>query len=197
MKYFLYIKTHKPTGMKYLGQTKRDSFTYPGSGQEWLKHLKEHGKDVYTEILGEFDSIQELEKMGRYYSLLWNIVESSEWANLMIETGHGKGWTKGKKRSETTKEKMKKSWENRTHSLDHLVGNFVGRKHTEESKQKMSLARLGKKLPKRTKAWPPQSEETKKKRSEAMKKPWSPARWASYKRKYAINIEKEPLDEIA
>ena len=51
----LYLKTHNKTGMKYLGITTGDTInSYKGSGAEWKKHIKEHGKhDVTTEILYE------------------------------------------------------------------------------------------------------------------------------------------------
>ena len=37
--YHLYVKTHKKTGLKYLGQTKKDPFQYSGSGHRWTKHI--------------------------------------------------------------------------------------------------------------------------------------------------------------
>jgi len=49
--YYLYIKTHNITGLKYLGYTKRkDPYKYKGSGDYWTKHINKHGYDVTTEI---------------------------------------------------------------------------------------------------------------------------------------------------
>lgn len=90
--YYLYIKTHNKTGLKYLGQTKRkDPHKYKGSGKYWLRHLKKHGEDYTTEILHECQSVDELKEKGLYYSRLWNVAESNEWANLMEESGDGAG----------------------------------------------------------------------------------------------------------
>lgn len=92
MTIYLYKKTHAVTGKKYLGKTsKKDPYKYLGSGQDWLAHLEEFGKNVETEIIRECQSKQELNYWGRYYSELWNIVESDEWANKIPETGGGQG----------------------------------------------------------------------------------------------------------
>lgn len=86
---YLYLKTHQKTGLKYLGQTIRNPFTYKGSGKRWTNHLKVHGNDVSTEILKECHSREELKKWGLYYSQLWNIVDNSEFANCTMEEGTG------------------------------------------------------------------------------------------------------------
>lgn len=60
-----------------------------GSGIDWVSHIKEHGLDIKTEILKECNSKKELTKWGKYYSNLWKIVESKEWANRIPESGGG------------------------------------------------------------------------------------------------------------
>ena len=51
---YLYVKTHRKTGLKYLGKTtKKDPHAYHGSGADWKIHLKEHGYDYDTEIIRE------------------------------------------------------------------------------------------------------------------------------------------------
>lgn len=87
MIYYLYLKIHNKTGLKYLGQTIQNPFKYEGSGTYWTRHLKKHGNDVSTQILETFDSQELLKIAGNYYSNLWNIDDSDEWANLMPETG--------------------------------------------------------------------------------------------------------------
>lgn len=87
--YYLYIKTHKKTGLKYLGQTKQDPFTYRGSGKRWNNHLKKHGNDVQTEIIFESSDKEQIAVMGIYYSNLWNVVEDKNWANIIPENGKG------------------------------------------------------------------------------------------------------------
>jgi hypothetical protein len=84
---YLYLKTHNKTGLKYLGQTTKNPQTYLGSGVYWLRHLKEHGEDILTEILYETTSYDEIKEKGLYYSNLWDIVNNTNFANLIPETG--------------------------------------------------------------------------------------------------------------
>jgi hypothetical protein len=86
---YLYIKTHNITGLKYLGKTIQDPYTYNGSGVRWVKHLKKHGNDVTTEIIGQFATIEELTEISIPLSQKLNIVESKQWANLRPESGDG------------------------------------------------------------------------------------------------------------
>ena len=89
-KHYLLLKTHNKTGLKYLCYTtKADPEKYPGSGKRWRNHLRTHGKDLSTEILGAFDNEEQLKALGRHYSELWNVVDSDEFANLRIEEGDG------------------------------------------------------------------------------------------------------------
>jgi hypothetical protein len=87
--FYLYIKTHKVTGLKYLGQTSRNPYTYKGSGLRWNNHLKKYGNDVDTEILLETDDKNELSAAGIYYSNLYNVVNDHQWANIVNESGTG------------------------------------------------------------------------------------------------------------
>lgn len=87
---YLYLKTHNKTGYKYLGKTtSSDPFTYKGSGKLWKRHIEKHGYDVTTEILFETQDKNELKQVGIYYSKLWNVVESTVFANLIQEEGDG------------------------------------------------------------------------------------------------------------
>ena len=112
--YYLYKKTHKITNLKYLGFTKKDPYKYKGSGTRWLFHLKKHGYDIETEILHETTNRDKIQQLGEYYSKLWNVVYSAEWANLKPETGEGggvPGMNKGKPRPEEHKDAMRAGWE--------------------------------------------------------------------------------------
>jgi len=90
MPIYLYVKTHNQTGLKYLGKTiSSNPHLYQGSGTVWRRHIKKHGYDVTTEILLETTDPNELKEVGIYYSNLWNIVESKEFANIVPEMGDG------------------------------------------------------------------------------------------------------------
>jgi hypothetical protein len=86
---YLYVKTHNVTRLKYLGKTTQDPYTYKGSGKRWLNHLKKHGNDVTTEIVGQFTTIEELKRTSIPLSEKLNIVDSKQWANLRPESGDG------------------------------------------------------------------------------------------------------------
>ena len=145
MTIYLYVKTHNKTGLKYLGKTTaKDPHKYPGSGKRWLNHLNSHGYDYTTESLKECSSDEELTQWGLYYSKLWNVVESKDWANLKEEAGQGGRqslevrkkmiqikrdkmvsgeivpWNKGKTGVYTaeTRQKISQSGKGRTHSAE-------------------------------------------------------------------------------
>jgi hypothetical protein len=111
MTIYLYVKTHNTTGLKYLGKTvSQNPHLYPGSGIYWTRHLKTHGYDYTTKIIKECQTKEELKEWGLYYSQIWNVVESNEWANLRPETGDG-GCKKGIKRSDQWHNKLRnKVW---------------------------------------------------------------------------------------
>ena len=86
---YLYLKTHNKTGLKYLGKTTQDPFKYKGSGLHWQRHIKKHGYDVTTEILFESFDKEEIKEKGIYYSELFDVVNSNEFANMRPENGDG------------------------------------------------------------------------------------------------------------
>lgn len=100
--YYLMVKTHKITGLKYLCQTKRkDPYKYLGSGIAWTTHLTLYGKNIDTEVLAESVDKQLINDLGRACSSLWRVVTSTDdfgnkiWANIIPETGGGPGGKSG------------------------------------------------------------------------------------------------------
>lgn len=93
---YLYLKTHNVTGLKYLGKTIRDPFTYKGSGKHWKRHIRKHGYDVTTEILFQTEDKEELKRIGLEYSEKWKVVESEEFANFIPEIGDGGSTVEGR-----------------------------------------------------------------------------------------------------
>jgi hypothetical protein len=89
MSIYLYKKTHNKTGIMYLGKTEKDPFKYKGSGKVWKAHIKKHGYDVTTEILGVFSNLEDFRKEAIRISEELNIVNSPDWANLRLEEGDG------------------------------------------------------------------------------------------------------------
>ena len=154
---YLYLKTHNISGLKYLGKTQNNPYQYKGSGVIWKKHLKKYGDDITTEILYTSDSIEEIRKKGLYYSNLFNVVESEDFANLIEEYGEGR--PKGSKLSEDHKENISAAMIGHKNSVGINKGTdnpmygisrygednpFYGKKHNADAKRKMSEAKKGK-----------------------------------------------------
>ena len=156
--YTLYVKTHRKTGLKYLGQTSRNPFTYPGSGVDWKSHLRQHGNDVVTEVIWQTTDQEERNRQGRFYSALWHVVTAADdfgdkiWANKIPETGGG-GAT-------MTSERAKKIYQDnpdmpnkrrQTMSDPTVKENWLRRlaegKNNPVTKERMSLANSGSKNP--------------------------------------------------
>lgn len=121
---WLYVKQHNITKLKYFGKTARvNPISYLGSGIYWRNHLKAHGNSITTLWCKLFDNEEELTAYATEFSIDNNIVESKDWANLMIEDGIGGG-----NHSEETRRKIA----------------LANRNPTEETRQKMSRAKIGK-----------------------------------------------------
>ena len=141
--YYLYVKTHNITGLKYLGQTIRDPYKYRGSGKFWIRHIKKYGYDVSTEILLETTSKEQLTERGIYYSTKYNIVSSNQWANLKEETGDG-GFSDEMRSKSRTPEAITKLKNNHWAKTDpnrqkaHAVKAAKSRLMTDEIKRSIS-----------------------------------------------------------
>jgi hypothetical protein len=159
---FIYLKTHDESGLKYLGITKQNPHKYIGSGTRWLNHLKKHGRKITTKILFSSFDKKEVVEMGKFYSTLWDVVNNKEFANLKIEEGDG-GFDHINKLPPSKRPNIatlkrnielgltvmgKYNWTEDSYERHKKArGNFLGKKHTEESKIKMSRSQKGKSKP--------------------------------------------------
>lgn len=151
----LYVKTHNDTGLKYLGKTvSQNPEEYQGSGVRWKNHIKKHGYNVSTEILLSSDNPELIKEKGIYYSNLWNVVESNEWANLKEEQGDG-GWDYinndpniRQKRSDRMSGEKNIMFGSSRRGAENP---FYDKNHTEDSKHKISTSKKGVKLGQQTK----------------------------------------------
>ena len=82
---YLYHKRHKKTNLNYFGKTVKNPHTYNGSGVRWLHHLKKYGKNIETVQVWEFDNLEKCSAFALEFSKKHNIVESNDWANLVLE----------------------------------------------------------------------------------------------------------------
>lgn len=92
---YLYIKQHTITGLLYFGKTVNDPEKYPGSGTIWKAHIKKHGKEhVVTLWCYLFTDRALLMDVALIMSTQFNIVDSKNWANLILENGINGGAVK-------------------------------------------------------------------------------------------------------
>jgi hypothetical protein len=133
---WLYIKKHNITGLKYFGRTtSKDPIKYKGSGKWWTRHLKMYGNDVTTVWCHLYEDKHVIQEEAIAFSVSHNIVESKEWANLMIEDGIN-GSVKGHYRGEVTADTRKKL----STALKGKPGTMLGRTQSEETKEKIRQA---------------------------------------------------------
>lgn len=144
--FYLYIKTHSVTGLKYLGYTSsKNPHKYPGSGIYWNLHLKKHGYTWTTEIVKECSSKEEIKNWGQHYSNLWDVVNSNEWANLVEEKASGGNlvscWTN---QSKQNNKKARDQWT--SNMKGKTYDEIYGIEKSNGIKQKQSDSLLGRKL---------------------------------------------------
>jgi hypothetical protein len=85
---FLYIKQHTITGKLYFGKTTKNPEKYLGSGRYWTKHIEKHGKEHVVNLwYCLFYDEEDCTKFALEFSNNHHIVESDDWANLMLENG--------------------------------------------------------------------------------------------------------------
>jgi hypothetical protein len=164
---YLYIKTHNVTGLKYFGKTTNDPTNYRGSGTYWTDHIKKHGYDCTTEILGFFTDKEECTQIAIKFSQENDIVNSVDinkkkiWANLVEENGLDGGKTYEGPRPQWVRDKLKEIQKNLKPSDKKIQQSKINLakatrrkagewKFPEASKEKLRNANLGKKASEET-----------------------------------------------
>ena len=85
--FYLYLKTHARTNVKFLGQTQQDPYKYLGSGPHWLRHLRTYGShEIETEILWVGEDRNEMSVVGARFAKMFNVVASGEFANAEVNS---------------------------------------------------------------------------------------------------------------
>lgn len=165
--YYLYVKTHNETGLKYFGYTESENpHEYRGSGKKWKRHIKKYGYDVTTKIIFSSEDRDITKQKALFYSEFFDIVISNEWANLTIEQLEG-GFTHINNSEEIRKKATEKKRLNGWFAAD--KNPMFGKKHSEDVKKKHSERMAGSNNPNYNKKL---SESTKKKMSESKKQYW-------------------------
>lgn len=153
MKY-VYITTNLINNKKYIGQHSGEiNDSYLGSGVHLLKAIKKYGKNNFKkEILEKCNSQEELDQAEKRWIKFFDAVNSEEFYNI-AEGGKGGNPILGltseqeKLRREKISKKMKGKnnpfYKKGFHKENHPLW---GKHHSEESKEKMRIAKKGKTL---------------------------------------------------
>lgn len=137
---YLYIKQHRVTGLKYFGATKRNPYSYNGSGIRWLNHCRKHGFDIQTVDVTGFDDMDLCKRYALKFSRENDIVASKDWANLIEEDGIN-GGANGYIRTPEIRLKISEAKRGKNIGSDN---HFFGKHHSDQTKQKISNAKKGK-----------------------------------------------------
>lgn len=180
---YLYVKTHNVTGLKYFGKTvRKNPQKYLGSGCRWKNHLKVHGNDISTEIIGYFTDEGECKRVALKFSKDNDIVNSKEWANLKEETLDG-GWDHINNLDSESRDQLCYGWVKRMTKEERSAfrlksvkrgedHHMYGKHHTEETLLKLRNRVVTEETRKRmseSRKYVKQSKETKEKTSKRFK----------------------------
>jgi len=138
----LYIKTHNITGLKYFGKTIKDPFKYKGSGIYWLSHLRKHGANCTTRILGYYENAETCTDAAINFSKENDIVESKSWANLIDETGLDGGYIQRRHypHTEETKNKISDSKKGTPAWNKGVMGSVPGNVGPKSDEEKLKIS---------------------------------------------------------
>lgn len=88
MTIYLLVKKHKTTELLYFCKTTRKNpYSYSGSGLRWKHHLKIHGKEIETIKVWKFTDKTKCTKFVLRFSRFHNISSYDKWANIREENG--------------------------------------------------------------------------------------------------------------
>ena len=115
----IYQTTNLINSKKYIGRDAWNRPNYLGGGRALKDAIKKYGKKNFKkEILEYCNSKEELLEREAYWLKFYNVVEDSNFYNMTLSS---KGWEKGMSRPE-----------------------LIGRKHSEETRAKISQSGKGK-----------------------------------------------------
>ncbi len=148
----LYLHTHTKTGVKQLGYIDRSKMSdrtrnYIKENSAWGRHLQTHGNTFTTEILLETEDQFELSLAAINHSIQFKIWDNPNYANQMMENGLPGAVIK-KFRSDSYNENAAKAYLKISEEDRNRKGEsngMHGKHHSEETKIKQRLVKLGKK----------------------------------------------------
>ena len=154
---YIYITTNKINGKQYIGKHKingRES-SYIGSGVVLKQAINKYGKENFdNEIIEYCETLEELNKREDYYIKKFDAVNSKNFYNV-ANGGQGGDLTAHMSEEEYAAHIEKFKGKNNSMYGVHRYGKdapMYGKKHSPETRRKLSEAKKGKKLSEETKA---------------------------------------------
>lgn len=150
---FIYITTNLINNKKYIGQhIGYSQDNYLGSGVELIKAIKKYGRENFRrEILCFCSTQEEMDEKEMYYIKKYNAVKNPNFYNIS-EGGKGGSKTAGlsEEQEQERRNKISKALKGRPSYLSYNYTPekhpLYGKHHSEEAKEKMRQAKLGKNL---------------------------------------------------
>lgn len=167
---FIYLTINKINGKMYIGKrvirNRKEDFTYLGSGVLLKQSIVKYGSENFTrEILSWCQNKEILETQEKLFIQNYNAIENDKFYNI-AEGGAGGDTRAGKSEEELAEwhSKISKANKGKAHTEEYkknsskrMMGDknpmfglhgennpIFGRKHSDETKEKMSLSRKGK-----------------------------------------------------
>jgi len=139
---FIYKTTNNINGKIYIGKLVRESKTYLGSGKILKKSIKKNGKHNFTrEIIEYCKTKSELSEREKYWIQQYNSTNKNIGYNI-TKGGDGGSTNSFFLNKKLTPEHRLKISQNH-HNVSGENNPMFGKKHTENSREKMSVKRKG------------------------------------------------------
>jgi hypothetical protein len=140
----LYIKQCPHCGLKYFGKTiKEDIEKYEGSGKVWQRHLKKYKVKSVHLWNSDWYYNTSIVRFATKFSNMNKIVESKEWANLVIENGIDGGYLGPTAINKMRVTKNSKEWKETVgKQASKKISKYrSGKSLSEDTKEKLSIDR--------------------------------------------------------
>lgn len=145
---FIYITTNLVNGKRYLGLKRFDKKwkNYIGSGMAFKKAVEKYGKENFKrDIIDVAYSEEELNQKEYEYSVFFNVIESSNWYNLVLGGGSTNGYQFSKEQRQKMS-KMRKGKPISENARQKISESKMGHYTSDETKSKIGDANRGRAL---------------------------------------------------
>lgn len=147
---FIYVTTNLVNGKMYVGQKKikgkhKNWKEYLGSGTVFRRAIEKHGVENFKRVIIDIAfNKQELDSLEKYYTYLFDVVDSPSWYNLCYGGRSNSGYKYTEEQRKALSERTSGK-NNPMYGMSRELSPNYGKHHSEETKRKMREAALGEK----------------------------------------------------